>query len=232
MLLKLKKYTYLISLVLLTGVLLTGVLLVGSSAEQLDKVATVNGEPLDLAAYTQQLEQTKAAYKQQQGLDLDAEENKEALKQVKQMLLDEMITHTLLLQQAEKEGIQLTEDDIQEQLTLIKSRFSDQAQFEDALEASGLTLEDLEKDISDLLMIDQYLAQAIPEEITVSEEEVSSYYDYYKEQIEQTQAGETVPELEEIKPQIEVFLKEQKSLQAKNDFLETLKSDSKIEILI
>ncbi len=233
MLFKLKKFTYLISLVLLTGVLLTGVLLVGSSAEELDKVATVNGEPLDLATYTQQLEQTKAAYKQQQGLDLDAEENKETLKQVKQMLLDEMINHILLLQQAQKEGIQPKADDIQEQVTIIKSQFPDEAQFEEALKASSLSLADLEKEISDLLIIDQYLVSAIPnEKITVSEEEVNAYYDDYKKQFEQSQAGASVPELKEIKSQIVVFLEEQKILEAKKDLLKNLKDDSEIKILI
>lgn len=232
MLFRLKKFTYLIFLVSLTLVLLTGVLVVGSSAEQLDKVAIVNGEPLDLAVYTQQLEQTKAAYKQQQGLDLDAEENKEALKQVKQMLLDEMITQTLLLQQAQKEGIKSSANDIQEQVTIIKSQFQDEAQFQEALKANGLQLADLEKEISDLLIIEQYLAQAIPLENTVSEEEISSYYNYFKEQFEQSQQGGTVPEFEALKPQIVAFLEEQKFLEAKNDFLESLKNDSEIEILI
>ena len=233
MLFRLKKFTYLISLVLLTGVLLTGILIVGSSAEQLDKVAIVNGESLDLAVYTQQLEQTKVAYKQQQGFDLDAEANKEALKQVEKMLLDEMIDHTLLLQYANKEETKPTTDDIQEQVTIIKSQFSDEAQFEEALKASGLSLADLEKEISDLLIIDQYLTKAIPDEkITVSEEEVSSYYDDYTKQFDQSQAIETLPDLEELKPQIEVFLKEQKFLQAKNDLLETLKDNSEIKILI
>lgn len=232
MLFRLKKFTYLISLVSLTLVLLTGVLIVGSSAEQLDKVAIVNGEPLGLAVYTQQLEQTKAAYKQQQGLDLDAEENKDALKQVKQMLLDEMITQTLLLQQAQKEGIKSSANDIQEQVTIIKSQFPDEAQFEEALKASNLLLADLEKEISDLLVIEQYLAQAIPVENTISEEEVSSYYNYFKEQFQQSQQGGTVPEFEILRPQIVAFLEEQKFLKAKNDFLESLKNDSEIEIFI
>ncbi len=73
--------------------------------------ARVNGQPIPLDLYNRQVAQAQAALIQQ-GLDANSAAGQEALKSLKQQVLDQMINDVVIAQQAEKEGIKVTDNDL------------------------------------------------------------------------------------------------------------------------
>ena len=192
-----------------------------------EKVAIVDGKAIYRQEFDAQMEQIKASY-QQQGQDLEAEDNKEALENIEQQVLDEMINNAVLLQQAQKSGVNAPKQEVESQLEAIKSQY-DENQFQQILEANNLSEDGLKKEISDQLMINNYMQTEIEEEqLAVSEDEVRDSYDQV---INQQPEGEK-PNFEEIKPQIEGMLRQEKMQEAKTELLKGLKEDMEIEVLL
>ena len=136
-----------------------------------------------------------------------------------------MINRELLLQDVEKKGYQASPEQIEERLEMIKSQFPDEETFNEALKTNELTLKELNEIIADDLKIEQYIEKEIPTP-EVTEEEMKDLYDQYSEQM-----GEGIPEFEQLKPQIEVQLQQEKQQQALDKILEDLKENSDIEII-
>lgn len=203
--------------------LLIGLLLVGCSAPggETDKVALVNGQALSMSEFDRQKQSLKASYEQQQMEWNEAEMEKR--------LLDHMIGQTLLLQEAEKEGIEPSAEEIEQSLEAIKSQFPSEEELTQALAQQDMTIEDLQTDIFKELSLNGYLKQAIPREnIAVTDEEISAYYEQYKASVEEDQ----LQSLEALKPQIEQLLAQQKTDQATNEVIEELRANSEIETFI
>ena len=205
--------------------LLIGLLLVGCSAsseEGADKVAIVNGQTISTSEFDKQLQYAKASTQQQQ-----MEWNEEEMEKV---IIDLMVGQTLLLQEAEKAGIQASAAEIQENLDMMKSQFQTEEEFNQALGSQNFTLEQLEEEIFKEISINSYIKQTInAEDVAVTDEEISTYYEQYKASIEEEDA---IQGLDELKPQIEQMLGQQKVQQAKSRVIEGLKVDSEIETFI
>lgn len=215
-------------LLLLAAVLILTATGCGQDSGGNEKVAVINGEAIYRQELDTQMEQVKASY-QQQGQDLEAEENKEVLENLKKQVLDEMINNTVLLQQAEKEGVNTRAQEVESQLEEIKSQFDDENQFNQALETNNLTEADLKKEISDQYTVERYMQKVIAEEqLSVAEDEVKDFYD---QEIEQQPEGEK-PDFEEVKTQIEEMLKQEKMQEAKSELLKGLKENMQIEVLL
>lgn len=73
--------------------------------------ARVNGQPISLDLYNRQVVQAQAALIQQ-GLDANSAAGQEALKSLKQQVLEQMINDVVIAQQGEKEGIKITDNDL------------------------------------------------------------------------------------------------------------------------
>ena len=144
--------------------------------------------------------------------------SKEAAEQAKNQTIDSLVGQTLLLQEVDKKGYKVSEADINKQLDEIKKQFKTEKELEAALKKSGMDMKTLETQISDGIKLKQYIEKEVPAgEIT--DEEIQKTYDQYAEQGKST--GQEVPKLEEVKPQIEQSLQQQK--QQKNS-LSRLKS--------
>src|SRR5574341_671744 len=72
--------------------------------------ARVNGIGIPLDLYNRQIAQAQAAMVSQ-GLDPNSAAGKEALKSLKQQVLDQLINDIVIALQAEKEGVKFTEND-------------------------------------------------------------------------------------------------------------------------
>jgi len=73
--------------------------------------ARVNGVGISLDLYNRQVAQAQAAMVSQ-GLDPNSAAGKEALKSLKQQVLDQLINDVVIGQQAEKEGVKFTDNDL------------------------------------------------------------------------------------------------------------------------
>lgn len=87
----------------------------GTLAANVPLAARVNGQGVSLELYNRQVAQAQAAFVQP-GIDPKSPSGQEALKSLKRQVLDQMINDLVIAQQAEKEGIKLTDNDLNARL--------------------------------------------------------------------------------------------------------------------
>ncbi|MEH7176815.1 SurA N-terminal domain-containing protein [Neobacillus vireti] len=197
-------------------------------AQQIDEkktVAIVNDIEILGSDYNSALASAQGQM-QQMGQDPTS---KEAAEQVKKQTIDSLVGQTLLLQEADKKSYKVSEADINKQLEEIKKQFKTEKEFEAALKKSGMDMKTLETQIADDIKLKQYIEKEVPAgEIT--DEEIQKTYDQFAEQGKST--GQEVPKLEEVKPQIEQSLQQQKQQEKLIQQVEELKKNAKIDIKI
>ncbi len=199
-------------------------------------VAIVNGEGIFEDDYQTQLAEFKEFVQAQYGIDV--EEDEELLANLENQALENLITTTLLLQESENKGITVSQSEVDERINDIKSRFDDDAHFEEALDADGLVIEELADMIREEMLIDSVLAEAVPD-ISISEDEISDeeIEEFYGQQKEMAEAqGIELPALEEAKPDVVAAIIQQKEdleyQQAMDEFMAGLTEKSDIEVLL
>ncbi|KMJ58577.1 hypothetical protein AB685_11920 [Bacillus sp. LL01] len=195
-------------------------------------VAKVNGTEIKGQEYNNMLQQTQMMMMQfGQGGDAKA---------MKDQTLNTLIDQEILSQEVADKGYEASEKEIEDYINEIKAGYESEEKFEEALEASPLTMDTLKAQISEELALQKYMEKEFPD-TKVSDEQVKEYYNQAKEQSEAQQAeapeGEEAPESEfpefaEVEEQIRGQLEEeeiQKKLQA---LVEDLKKNSEIEKMI
>jgi len=197
-------------------------------AQQVDEkktVAIVNDKEILGIDYNNALTSLQGQM-QQMGQDPTT---KEAAEEMKKLAIDNLVGQTLLLQEANKKGYKAAEADIKAQLDETKNQFKSEKEFEDALKTAGIDLKTLETQIADNLKLNQYIEKEVPAG-EVTDEEMQKTYDQYVEQGKST--GQEVPKFEEVKPQIEQSLQQQKQQEKLVQQVEELKKNAKIDIKI
>lgn len=127
-------------------------------ARNLFLVATVNGEPISRSALTQELE-------------------RQAGKQV----LNSLITKVLVLQEAKRQGVTISDAEITAELKKIEDTFSKQGQkLSDVMRAQGVTTQSLR----DQIKIQKLAEKIVGRGITVSDKEVNDYMEANKDKFE------------------------------------------------
>lgn len=209
--------------------------------ETKEAAATVNDEVISMDRYQSTLDQLIAA-NEQQGMVFEGEEGEAAMEQVEQQAIDTLINEKVLVQKATDEGFEVGEADIESHLEETRASFSSEEEFEVALEQSGFTLDAYKDMLSRELLINSYLESEI-DEATVSEEELTDYYEQYKAQYEAQMEGISeedlgdqelppLPDYEEIRGDIEAQIRQQKEQAQISELIQNLVEESDIEIHI
>ena len=146
---------------------------------------------------------------------------------IKQQVLNDLISESLVLQAAAKSGIKADDAATEVAFNQSKSGFADATVFEVELKKQGFTEASFKETISRNLIIQQYLkANVDVSSATASDAEVKALYNQAAE------ADETVPPLSEVRAQVENQIISQKQQTLISAFIEKLKAESKIETLI
>jgi parvulin-like peptidyl-prolyl isomerase len=103
--------------------------------------ARVNGQPILLADYEEQVAQFQAALSDQ-GLDLDSQEGQAALAQIRRQVLEAMINQLLTEQAAAREGIAIGDEELDSQVQADIQVVGDEGKFDQWLADNNLTRED------------------------------------------------------------------------------------------
>jgi parvulin-like peptidyl-prolyl isomerase len=167
-------------------------------------LVTINGEPL----YQSELDSQWQALPVQAKLQLDREE-----------LLNQLIQERLLMQEAEAQGITVTEEEVQAFLNLqLQQTGTSEEQFSQVLSQQGTSIEEVKQIYRRQLTIASLFEQEIGEEPMVQEEDILAYYEANKEQFYRDQqvtvrhilieTDENVTEKPEIVLEIEESLDE------------------------
>ncbi|HID61311.1 MAG TPA: hypothetical protein EYP49_00990 [Anaerolineae bacterium] len=103
--------------------------------------ARVNGQPILLADYEKQVAQFQAALSDQ-GLDLNSEEGQAALAQIRRQVLEAMINQLLTEQAAAREGIAISDEEVDSRVQADIQAVGDESKFDQWLADNNLTRED------------------------------------------------------------------------------------------
>ncbi|MGP4039823.1 SurA N-terminal domain-containing protein [Gracilibacillus sp. D59] len=182
-------------------------------------VATINGEEINGSAYNRVYRLVKSSL-QQQGQDVKDTEK------VKDQTLNELITQELIMQDAEKQGLSASQEEIDSKIAALKEQHGDQ--FASTLKKNGFTEETYKAQLKQNLVANKYMESVLG--IKVTEKEIKEYYDSAKEKSEKE-----LPPLEQVKDQIKQTLTAQKQQEKQKEIqskIDELKKNAEIEKLI
>lgn len=128
----------------------------------------------------------------------------------KKNILNQLIDYELLYQQAQKEKVKISNDEINLEIEKIKDNFPSPEEFDEALKANNTTLSQLKEDIKRQLMINKVLEET-RSQVNISDEDLLEYYNKNKESLfepEQVHARHILVETEEEANTLLLQLKE------------------------
>ncbi|MFC3420389.1 SurA N-terminal domain-containing protein [Salinicoccus hispanicus] len=192
-----------------------------------DVVAEVNGEEITKEefeqTYTAQFQQI-AMQAQMSGQELDQD-------QLKQQVAEGLVSQELLRQEAEDRGIEATDEEIDvaiDDLVEQNGLESREALFT-ALEEQGLTEEEARAQLQAGLSQDQLIAEETGD-IEVTEEELQTLYDDTVQQQEDAGSEQELPAFEELKPDLESHIMQQKESEATQNYASELRDNADVTI--
>ncbi|MFF2501465.1 peptidylprolyl isomerase [Peribacillus sp. NPDC058075] len=100
--------------------------------------------------------------------------------------LDLLITNKLVELEAEKAGIKIKDEEIQKEIDVMVESYGDEKSLKEQLEASGSSMEALKKDIVVYLQT----KKLVEPRITVTDDEISTYFEDNKETFDQAEQVE------------------------------------------
>lgn len=113
------------------------------------------------------------------------EERDKKSNEVTSQVLDKIIDFRLQVQEAKKEGMEISEDETEETLNDTMTRMKiTKEKLPDVLKEQGMTLDELKKELKDQLLVKRIVRKRIVSRISVSNEEIQEYFKNHKEQFE------------------------------------------------
>jgi peptidyl-prolyl cis-trans isomerase C len=186
---------------LILASLIAGTLLVPPvQAKVLDRtVATVNDQAIMLSEFEKNaapiLEQFRKTAPQ-------AEQTPEHLADIKKRVLDQMVDDRLLVQEAKKKNIHVSQLEVDDGVKKVRTRFSTEAEFNDELKKENMNNDDFRKHIQEQLatikLIDQEVKAKTP---PPSDDEIKTLFDTLDAIVNDKPipGSHTASELEELK---------------------------------
>ncbi|MFN2340760.1 MAG: SurA N-terminal domain-containing protein [Halanaerobium sp.] len=203
-------------------------------------VAEVNDEEITQEDLNQQaninqlLQQLNQVDQQLVQIMTNSEAGNNVLEEYQKKQLDSIIDNVLLEQQAEKEGIELGQQEKEEiyeeqKAAILEQNQMDEEQFQAALEQQGFENEEAYKNEflnNPQIKVNKLIEEEVTNGIEVSEDELEEAYEENKDAFAQ---GEEDVSFEDLKPQLEQMLTQQKRNELVNEYLSELREDAEIE---
>ncbi|MDP3996800.1 MAG: SurA N-terminal domain-containing protein [bacterium] len=168
-----------------------------------DAAALINGEKITRDTLDRKVEQEKVNY-EAQGVDFSSDPT--LIDTLRKQIIQSMVNQKLVLQDADRRNISVSESEINEQSNVIKGRFETEEAFKEELERAKMTEEEFKNNTRDSLVLEKYVAEVTEgKPVSASEEEIEALY----EQMKQSQ-GEEVPSFEEARTTLENQIRNQK----------------------
>lgn len=166
--------------VTITSLLVAALAIGTAGCARKEVAARVNGEAIYKAELDQQVEKLKEMYPQM----FEGADGEGRLLEFRQQTLNSMINTILWQQAAEERGVTVTDAQVQKRIDELKAGFPEAAQFEQALEQSGMTLEELKDQVRNQILTEALISPASE----VSEEDVREFYEANKAQFTEAAA--------------------------------------------
>ena len=140
-------------------------------------VARVNGETINGA----ELDKAVKALEGRAGGPVPADQRDRVFRGV----LDDMIGYKLLVQEAKARKIAVPDAEIEAQIAQIRSQFPSQQQFDQALAAQKLTLQDVREDARSEMSVEKLVEAEIAAKIAVKPEAINDFYQKNQDKFQQ-----------------------------------------------
>ncbi len=114
-----------------------------------------------------------------EGQDLNRE-----VSELRLRLLNQMIEDRLVAQEAKKLGIEVTNEEVAEEIRQLKSEFPEEAVFHDQMKSEGVGMADIEQRFRERIAIEKLHEYIIRGKTAVSPEEVEQYYKDHPEEFD------------------------------------------------
>lgn len=208
------------------GLIVAGGWYFASSNEPLPEegstVAIVNGEEIS----REDFEDLRSQMATQQGLDLSSLDA-EAKSQFEEQVVDELVIQELIEQKAGESGVTASQEEVTAQIEDTITQLGGEEAYQKALEEEGFSEEELQELIRTNLIIQTYFEEELDlSSVVVTEEEIEEFYE------KEAAQNEEIPALEEIESQIEGMIIQQKQQELIAQFIEELREEADIEILM
>ncbi len=105
-------------------------------------------------------------------------------REMQRKALDTLIDQKVLLAASRKEGFSPTDEQVDQVMRSLMSRFGSPEDFQTALTKQGMTEDELKSNVRIDMTIRNYLMRSIPDTMKVSQEEVRRYYDEHPTEFE------------------------------------------------
>jgi peptidyl-prolyl cis-trans isomerase C len=92
-------------------------------------------------------------------------------------ILDGMVAQTLILQDAKKQGLTVSDQEVATQVDTIKKQFPDAATFQKALASQGMTEKALQDNMREQALIQKYVTTKVLSTVTVDDAAARQFYD-------------------------------------------------------
>lgn len=156
----------------------------GPQFENENIIARVNGKPLERKPLVRALETNKGKYR----IEEDQQVPKEKLIWLRMDTLNQMIQESILLQEVERQGIELEQDAVEIELQNIKQGY-DQGAFKKILDFQEITEKEWKKKLENRLLVRKLINETVNSKVKVEEQELKDYFDQHQEEF---QKGEQV----------------------------------------
>lgn len=186
-----------------------------------DVIATVNGEEIYKDIFVSSLENMINA----QRIQTDDENAEQIINELKDELIERIVDERLLTQAADEKGIEVTEQEIEENLVPITSRFESDEELEKRLQEEGFSMEDLRADIERLIKLDKFIEEYTTD-VEITEEQLQQAYD----EIVRSSQDDNPPSFEEYKEVLQARLEFEQQEKQVEQLVAELRKSSDIAI--
>lgn len=143
------------------------------AADVVDRiVAVVNDEVITQSELQESMLPFIADYR----LRYAEEELESKVEAAKQDALNRLIEEKLILQEAEKRGIAVDEQEVEERLGEVKSNFKNEEEFQQLLESSGVTIAKLKQRYKEQIMMRKLINDLINAKVQITPTQIAAYY--------------------------------------------------------
>jgi parvulin-like peptidyl-prolyl isomerase len=141
-------------------------------------VARVNGDPVTRAQFDRMVTNPRTLHQAQQELGIEKPDRKE----LEKVALRKLVQLHLLVQEAKRRNITVTQDELDQAINTLRRRFNSLEEFGDWVKEQGLNDPELFESVRTDMLADR-AERALVKDLSVNDEEIQRYYNANKENL-------------------------------------------------
>jgi len=139
----------------------------------------------------------------------------EEINSMKLTILDELINQEILLERAQKLGLEATDGEVEDKFTENKSPFTED-EFQRQLKERGMTVDDLKRSLRRQISIQKLINREVVSKISITDQDISDFYNKNRAQFNVTESQFRVAQIL-VTPRVDAQLRNRKGNDAGSD---------------